>query len=63
MYRLKMAKASRIQPRSWPVAAGATLIQTNRPIQKAPYEENAVEANTFPRRNSHMPASNWTMPP
>ena len=45
------------------MAAGATLIQTNRPIQKAPYEENAVEANTFPRRNSHMPASNWTRPP
>ncbi len=59
-----MANASRIQPRSWPVeAVPVTRIQTNRPIQKAPYEENAVEANTFPRRNSHMPASNWTMPP
>ena len=44
-------------------AVPVTRIQTNSPIQKAPYEENAVEANTFPLRNSHMPASNWTMPP
>ena len=39
------------------------LIQMNRPIQKAPYEENAVAPNTFLFLNSHMPASSWATPP
>ena len=66
---LKMANASRIQPRSLLAAAaevawGATSrSQRPRPIQNPPYVENAVAPKTFLLRNSHMPASNWMRPP
>ncbi len=69
MYVLKMANASRNQPRlsrtsvatlTWP----ACVVRMNaKESQNPPYVVKAVAPNTLRFLNSHMPAANCASPP
>src|SRR3954451_2798115 len=74
MYVLKTANANRNHASELftsflPVNADRKLVvwarstYRPRPIQNAPYVENAVAPNTLRFLNSHIPAANWAMPP
>ena len=71
---LKIANAIRNHASAFvrfaPVSEDANVFDTSartttlpRPSQKPPYVENAVAPKTFRFRNSHIPASSWTIPP